>query len=152
MRTTIAGAFALVAAAAGAIALATARAAPPDGIAMFRGEPEHTGRYSGPEIAQFGGLQWRVQTGGMVQASVTVAGGVAYVGSGDGNLYALDAATGEERWRFAAGRAISATPAVANGLVFVTSRDSVLWAIDAGSGRRWRRRPARPPAPLGLRA
>ena len=147
MRNVAGLVFPLLAATAGGVALASARASAPP-VAMFRGDPAHSGRYGEREIARFGGLQWRVQTAGMVQGSPTVSAGVTYVGSGDGNLYALDAVTGRERWRLATGRAISATPAVAGGLVFVTSRDNVLWAVDAATGRRRWRRETGPDLPL----
>jgi outer membrane protein assembly factor BamB len=107
--------------------------------ATFRGDAAHTGQYHSVPLSHFGGLQWRVQTGGMVQSSASVHDGTLYIGSGDGRLYALDAATGAERWRFAAGRAISSTPAVAEGLVYVGSRDNAFWAVDARSGKqRWK--------------
>lgn len=118
---------------------AVARPVAPDPSAVFRGDPTHTGVYQAAPLAHFGGVQWRVQTGGPVQSTPAVAGGVVYVGSGDGHLYALDARTGMERWRFAAGRAITSSPAVAGGLVYVGSRDGAYVAVDAATGvRRWR--------------
>jgi outer membrane protein assembly factor BamB len=110
-----------------------------DGVAMFRGDAAHSGTYRTAALEHFGGLQWRVQTGGMVHSSATLDAGTVYIGSGDGRLYALDARTGEARWEFPTGRAVSSTPAVAEGLVFAGSRDNVFWAVDAGSGKqRWR--------------
>ena len=41
-----------------------------------------------------------------VFSSPAVVDGVVYVGSDDGNLYALDAASGEQRWAFATGEAV----------------------------------------------
>ena len=37
-------------------------------------------------------------TGGPVFSSPTVVGGVVYVGSNDGKVYAIDAATGGAKW------------------------------------------------------
>jgi outer membrane protein assembly factor BamB len=72
-------------------------------------------------------------------SSPAVAGGVVYIGSGDQNVYALDAVTGAVRWRFAAGDVIHASPAVANGTVYIGSWDRNLYALDAAAGReRWR--------------
>ena len=106
---------------------------------MFRGDAAHSGVYSSAPLRRFGGLQWRVQTGGMVQSSAALHDGTLYIGSGDGLLYALDARTGAHRWQFRTGRAISSTPAVADGLVFVGSRDNTFWAVDARTGKeRWR--------------
>ncbi|MBA2457569.1 MAG: PQQ-binding-like beta-propeller repeat protein [Gemmatimonadales bacterium] len=108
------------------------------GGAMFRGDGARTGVYHTPGVERFGGIQWRFQSGGMVQSSAAVTDGIVYIGSGDGNLYALDAATGAERWRFAAGRAITSSPAVAGGVVYFGSRDNRFFAVDARSGKeRW---------------
>ncbi len=131
----------VLAAVAGAVALAAgvALSASQADLAMFRGDAAHSGVYRATGVERLGGLQWRVQTGGMVQSSPTLHEGVLYVGSGDGNLYALDPVTGEERWKFTAGRAITSTPAVAEGLVFVGSRDNTFYALDAGDGTaRWK--------------
>lgn len=116
-----------------------ARSAPALPVAVFRGNLAHTGVYDSSPLRHFGGLAWRVQTGGPVQSTPAVADGVVYVGSGDGNVYALDARTGEERWRFGAGRAVTSSPAVQDGLIFVGSRDGTYFAIEAATGReRWR--------------
>ena len=40
-----------------------------------------------------------------------MAGGVVFVGSDDGNLYALDASTGARKWEFGAGYSIDSSPA-----------------------------------------
>jgi eukaryotic-like serine/threonine-protein kinase len=72
-------------------------------------------------------------------SSPSIAEGTLYVGSGDGNVYALDAASGGLRWKFHTGNVVHASPALANGLVYVGSWDSYFYAIDAKSGKeRWR--------------
>jgi polyvinyl alcohol dehydrogenase (cytochrome) len=43
---------------------------------------------------------WDFATGDVVSASPAVVGGVVYVGSWDGNFYALDASTGAQLWQF----------------------------------------------------
>ena len=67
-------------------------------------------------------------------SSPAVSGGTVYVGSGDHNVYALDAATGALRWKFATGDVVHASPAVANGVVYVGSWDRNLYALDARTG------------------
>jgi len=72
-------------------------------------------------------------------SSPTVAGGLVYFGSGDGNLYALDAASGELRWKFKTGDVVHASPAYADGVVYFGSWDSYFYAVDARSGaEKWR--------------
>ncbi len=72
-------------------------------------------------------------------SSPAVAGGVVYVGSSDGHLYALDSASGALRWKQATGDVVHASPALAAGRVVVGSWDGRLYAFDAASGaERWR--------------
>ncbi|HSC13148.1 MAG TPA: PQQ-binding-like beta-propeller repeat protein [Rhodanobacteraceae bacterium] len=72
-------------------------------------------------------------------SSPVVVSGTVYFGSGDGNLYALDANSGEQRWKFAAGDVVHASPGYADGVVYVGSWDSYFYAIDAASGKeKWR--------------
>ena len=112
---------------------------PNQATTMFRGGPAHTGVYDAGNGSELAGLQWRVLTGGDVISSPAIAGGVVYIGSGDGKLYALDRETGATRWTYDAGSAIASSPAVADGLVFVGARDGSFHAVDARDGtRRWR--------------
>src|SRR6185369_11013433 len=101
---------------------------------------------------QSGKPLWQVKTGGRVRASAAVANGVAYIGSMDGSVYAVEVGTGKLVWRFdTKGRGLDSgkfgydrksvqfTPAVADGLVYVGARDGILYAIDATSGKeKWR--------------
>ncbi|MEJ7763677.1 MAG: PQQ-binding-like beta-propeller repeat protein, partial [Thermomicrobiales bacterium] len=104
------------------------------GTSMFQGNPEHSGQQPGPAPVGLPVQQWAFQTGGAVRSSPTVVDGTVYVGSKDGNLYALDAVSGEERWRFPTGGAIVTAPAVSGGRVYVSSFSGVLHAVDAAQG------------------
>jgi outer membrane protein assembly factor BamB len=113
--------------------------------------------------ADSGALKWKFATGGerrfeakglhgmqpkdqtiadpfdIYLSSPVVADGVVYFGSGDGNVYALDASTGDLRWKFKTGNVVHASPAFSDGVIFVGSWDSYLYAVDAKSGKeRWR--------------
>ena len=68
-------------------------------------------------------------------SSPTVVNGRVYFGSGDGNVYAVDASTGVLQWKFATGDVVHASPAVAGNTVYVGSYDSRFYAIDAESGQ-----------------
>jgi outer membrane protein assembly factor BamB len=62
-----------------------------------------------------------------------------YFGSGDGNVYALNAKSGALVWQFKTGDVVHASPAVADGIVFIGSWDSYMYALDAAKGtEKWR--------------
>jgi outer membrane protein assembly factor BamB len=95
--------------------------------------------------------RWRVETGAdhpwewghegwdYFTSSPVIAGDLVIVGSGDGNVYGLDAATGTERWRVSTGGRVRSSPAIADGTAYVGSADGFLYAIDLESGDlRWR--------------
>ena len=72
-------------------------------------------------------------------SSPAVWNGAVYFGSGDGNVYALDAATGQLKWKFRTRDVVHASPAIADGVLYIGSWDSFLYALDAATGKmRWR--------------
>ena len=88
------------------------------------------------------GMQPRAQTFPDVfdiyLSSPVVADGAVFFGSGDGHLYAVDAATGTLRWKFKTGDVVHASPAFADGVVYAGSWDGRFYAVDARSGQqRW---------------
>jgi eukaryotic-like serine/threonine-protein kinase len=106
---------------------------------MFRGDAGHTGAASAIAPREFHRLKWRFLTGGRVVSSPVFQDGVLYVGSDDGSVYALDAASGRRRWRFATAGPVASTPSVAGGLVYFMSYDGRFYAVEAESGKlRWR--------------
>ncbi|MGB7900916.1 MAG: PQQ-binding-like beta-propeller repeat protein [Halobacteriota archaeon] len=100
---------------------------------QFRYNAQHTGDYSpaGANMSN-GQLLWKYATSGGVVSSPAVAHGVVYVGSFDGNVYALNATTGEKLWNYTTGGAVG-DPAVVNGVVYVASDDNI-YAINATTG------------------
>src|SRR6185312_11658483 len=67
-------------------------------------------------------------------SSPAVVGGTVYFGSGDHNVYAVDAAAGTLKWKVATGNVVHASPAVADGVLYIGSWDRNLYAIDAEQG------------------
>jgi eukaryotic-like serine/threonine-protein kinase len=62
-----------------------------------------------------------------------------YFGSGDTNVYALDAATGNLKWKFKTGDVVHASPAISGGALFIGSWDSYFYSLDAITGKEnWR--------------
>jgi outer membrane protein assembly factor BamB len=52
-----------------------------------------------------------------------------YVGDAGGNLYGVDATTGESKWRFQVDGPVASAPVLANGMVYVASTNGTLYAI-----------------------
>jgi len=57
---------------------------------------------------------------------------IAFVGSFDTNVYAVDTDTGDELWSFETGGVVVSSPTVVNGTVFVGSEDDNVYALNAG--------------------
>src|SRR3984957_21169181 len=110
-----------------------------------------------------GTLKWRFQTGGerryagthlhgsqpaaetmpdpfdFYLSSPVVWHGAVFFGSGDSNVYSLNAASGELNWKFKTGDVVHASQAIADGKLFIGSWDSYFYALDAATGKEeWR--------------
>ena len=139
---------------------------PVPATAAIAGGTVYFGSYDGKFYAvdaQNGKLRWKFSTGGerrfeakgihglqpknqtipdpwdVYLSSPVVAQGTVYFGSGDGNLYALDATSGELRWKFQTGDVVHASPAFADGTLYFGSWDTFFYAVDAATGKeKWR--------------
>ncbi|HEY3347523.1 MAG TPA: PQQ-binding-like beta-propeller repeat protein [Nitrospirota bacterium] len=78
---------------------------------------------------------WKFKTGGFVDCSPAVSGGLVYFGSWDKKFYALKAATGELVWSFETGDCVDSSPAANRGRVFFGSWDRNLYCLDARTGK-----------------
>jgi polyvinyl alcohol dehydrogenase (cytochrome) len=106
------------------------------------------GPITAANVASLGQL-WQVDVGGPVSATPVIAGGVAYTGSYDGRLYAIDVATGASVWTYETGAAvlepnlqiplgITGSAAVDGGTVYVGDAAASIHAVDAATGQaRW---------------
>jgi len=106
-----------------------------DDATMFRGNPEHSGVYDAAGVTTFHRLKWKFHTGGMVISSPAVAGGIVYLGSSDGNFYAVDAESGAQKWKFEIRSRVPSSPAVSGGVVYFGAYDGNFYALDAASGK-----------------
>ena len=61
--------------------------------------------------------------------SPVVAGGRVYVGSSDGHLYGLDAASGKKVWEYEIGAAITASPTIASGRLVISAQDGRVYVF-----------------------
>jgi len=61
-----------------------------------------------------------------------------YIGSGDRNIYALDALTGAKKWSFQTSDAVTASPTLYEGLLYAASLDGTVYALDTADGKlKW---------------
>lgn len=99
-------------------------------ISMFRGNPQLTGVLFGTEaVTHINAVKYTFSTNGPIRSSPAIYKGVLYFGSGDGNLYALDAKSGRESWRFKTGGALNSNPAITNDVAYFASRDGFVYAV-----------------------
>ena len=71
-------------------------------------------------------------------SSPAVVRGKVFFGSGDGNVYAVDAESGVLDWKFPTRDIVHSSPAVDNNTVFIGGWDSYLYALDADTGQeKW---------------
>ena len=81
---------------------------------------------------------WTGEKGAQFAGGPGVGDGIVAVGSVDGEVVALDAATGDEKWKAKVLNEVIAAPAIGGGMVFVRSNDGRVTAFDAANGeKRW---------------
>ena len=103
--------------------------------------------YVGSTAGRFEALR---TTDGRRLWSVEVRGGVAsapllhepseavYFGSDNGEMYAVDAATGKVKWRYTTSGTINPRPVYCEGVLLFTSSEGRIYALDAETGKwRW---------------
>lgn len=78
---------------------------------MFRADPSHSGVGMGNPVLTATVL-WNYSTGGQIYSSPAVVGGVVYIGSLNGNIYALKANTGTKLWTYTTGGPVYSCPAI----------------------------------------
>ena len=119
-------------------------------VAMFRGNPQHTGVFDNGGIEPTNQAKWHFPIGFTYDSSPAVDNGIVYIGGSvggemTGQLYAIDTATATERWRFPMERSADSSPAVVDGTIYAgsdygklyainTSTRTVLWNVDDYAG------------------
>ncbi len=103
---------------------------------VYRGNAAMTGVARGrlPDKLE---ILWKFETKDAIESAPAIADGVAYIGSFDENLYAVDLATGKERWKYKGGP-FKAAPALNGGAVYLGDQDGLFHCVDATTGmKRW---------------
>jgi eukaryotic-like serine/threonine-protein kinase len=116
-------------------------AAPASELRQFRGNPRLTGVSASTPPATLK-LLWTYDAGEVIDSSAAIADGVVYLGGGDGDLIALDLASGTLRWKYATGNLIGeSSPAVGPGspgngdVVYVGDLGGILHAVSTRDGK-----------------
>ena len=119
---------------------------------VHRGNLYRGGVFQATGVTEVKGVKWRFQTEGPIKSSPVVVDGIAYVGSNDNHIYAVDAEKGTEVWKVETRGAVAGSAAVVGGVVFIASEDGRMFALDARTGEKmWvtpfsRQRPCGSPA------
>lgn len=82
---------------------------------------------------------WIFEAGGPVWGGIEIDADGVYVGSEDGNVYALDAEAGTERWRYATEGPVRAAPLLHENALYVHSDDGYLHVLNPADGALIRR-------------
>ncbi len=98
---------------------------------MFGKDPTHIAEGSGPTNIQ---VKWKFETGGAIISSPAIVADVAYFGSNDGNIYAVDANTGVKIWNFSTGFKVMSSPAVVGGKLYTGTDSGSIFCLDANTG------------------
>lgn len=101
---------------------------------MFQSNATHTGFVAGKFATRLGDVVWKVKTGGKIFSSPVVSRNTVYVGSEDGYVYALNAATGKESWKFKTQGAVHTTPSLYAEQLYIGSFDGYYYCLNSKTG------------------
>jgi len=109
--------------------------APADEWRQFRGTPRLTGNSSTTLPATLKVL-WTYDVGDLIDSSAAIANGVVYVGGGNGDLIALDLASGKLRWKYSTGNLIGeSSPTVSGSAVYIGDLGGLVHAVNVADGK-----------------
>ncbi|MFW6141928.1 MAG: PQQ-binding-like beta-propeller repeat protein [Candidatus Saliniplasma sp.] len=101
---------------------------------MFRGDLKRTGRSEYSTEYNTGSKSWSFSTTGRVTTSITTGPGstlyfgVSYVGTDEGDLYAIDT-NGTERWNFNTDGFVYSTPTVEKTVISISVHGTVIFIL-----------------------
>ena len=83
-----------------------------------------------------GKLKWSFKADGALWDGPAMADGILYFGDRSGNVYALDAATGQnKKWTIQVEGGVKMTPLVIDGVVYVGTEQNKMYALRASDGQ-----------------
>ena len=104
---------------------------------VFRGSAPQTGVADAalPDRLE---ILWKFETGNAIEGTAAIVHDVAYIGSGDEFLYAVNFADGKPKWKYKASAPIKVGIAVNGGLVYAGDEDGKFHCVDAKTGdKKW---------------
>jgi outer membrane protein assembly factor BamB len=84
--------------------------------------------------ARTGRPKWRFNAQ-PIESSPLLRNGKLYVGSWDGNVYAIDAKSGKQVWAHQTGDRVNNSAAYLKGRIFIANDSGTLYALNAGTGQ-----------------
>jgi len=97
------------------------------------------GQYASTMPRQFES-QWQFRGKSGISTAPVVADGLIFVGSNDGELYALEADSGAEVWQFTVGLPLDITPTVVEQTLYIGSKQGQFYALESLTGQlKWQR-------------
>lgn len=103
--------------------------------AMFMNNNQHAGKYNSQSVKEEPSILWKIKTEGPVISSPVIIDDMVYIGSGDNNLYAINATSGITKWVYKTQGPIHSTPLVAKGKVLFLSYDGFFYALNLSDGK-----------------
>jgi outer membrane protein assembly factor BamB len=106
----------------------------PSAWPLGRGNPLSTGVYPGtlPEKLE---VLWTFEPEKAgFEATAVIADGVVFVGSLDGEMFAVNLADGSEKWKFPTEAGFRAAAAFRDGRLYAGDMDGVVYCLDAATG------------------
>jgi len=85
--------------------------------------------------ARTGRPKWRFNAQ-PIESTPLLRNGKLYVGSWDGNVYAINAKNGRKVWEHQTGDRVNTSPAYLKGRIYIANDSGTLYALNAGSGQQ----------------
>ncbi len=101
---------------------------------VHRGDLGRSGVFNATGVTTAPSERWKFQTGGPVKSSPVVVNDIAYFGSWDGFVYAVDVTDGSCIWSNQTGDKVSGSAAVVSNAVFIAGENGTLYSFNALTG------------------
>ncbi len=110
------------------------------GWAGFGSDEKNTHRSPYDTSHVNGTVKWEFDMSNWVWSSAAISeDGTLYIGSTNGNIYALNSSNGDMLWSFQTGDGIISSPAIdQDGNIYVGSKDSYLYSLFPNGTLRWK--------------